>query len=200
MIPKPYRWFDNEFTSALQHDLPRFTLPAYTDSITYIQPHPTMKILIDETTGSSLPVIPAHNSIEYFILQEAISDTMELFEVNRKDCARYLLGIANSFEPKCFKHDIDDPEGWSLSDLLVEASFSQMLRLPTPPVRQVFYSCVFIELCRAETASFPMALGRGVKTLFERLPQMDAECTARLWSWFSHHLSNFGFQWDWKSW
>lgn len=169
-----------------------------------------MKILIDES-GVSLPSIPNHNSIEYFILQETISDTMELFEVNRKDCARYLLGIANSFEPKFFKsppsssdesQDNKDEEAgrWNLSDLLVEAAFSQMLRLPTPPVRQVFYSCVFIELCRADSETFPMALGRGVKTLFDRLAYMDAECVHRLWCWFSHHLSNFGFQWDWQAW
>jgi len=75
-----------------------------------------------------------------------------------------------------------------------------MLRLPLPPVRQVFYSCVFIELCRAESGTFPMALGRGIKTLFDRLAYMDVECIARLWGWFSHHLSNFGFQWDWKAW
>lgn len=75
-----------------------------------------------------------------------------------------------------------------------------MLRLPLPPVRQVFYSCVFIELCRAESSTFPMALGRGVKTLFDRLVDLDVECISRLWSWFSHHLSNFGFQWDWKAW
>lgn len=214
LIPKLYRWYDHEFTSALQHDLPRFHLAIHTASTTYIKPNPTMKILVDEQ-GHSLPSIPPHASLEYFILQETISDTMELFEVNRKDCARYLLGIANSFEPGFFKsatvvnseikqEEEEEEEGqsekWNLSDLLMEAIFSQMLRLPTPPVRQVFYSCVFIELCRAEVATFPMALGRGVKTLFDRLACMDAECIYRLWCWFSHHLSNFGFVWDWQAW
>jgi nuclear cap-binding protein subunit 1 len=189
---------------SLQHDLPRFTVPNHTDSVNYIAPQPTMKILVDEN-NQSLPIIPHHDSIEYFILQETISDTMELFEVNRKDCAKYLLGIQYNFQPKFFKSsDEEDMEtdnnNWVLPDLLVEAIFSQMLRLPTPPVRQVFYSCVFIELCRADSASFPMALGRGVKTLFDRLSLMDTECIHRLWCWFSHHLSNFGFQWDWKSW
>jgi nuclear cap-binding protein subunit 1 len=214
LIPKPYRWFDKEFTSALQHDLPRFNMPAHKDSVKYIEPVYTMRLLVDEE-GKSLPGIPNHQSIEYFILQETITDTMQLFEVNRKDCARYLLSISTSFESKLFKSpppatadddikpesmDVDEEKGWNLADILVEAIFSQMLRLPLPPVRQVFYSCVFIELCRAESSTFPMALGRGVKTLFDRLTLMDAECISRLWSWFSHHLSNFGFQWDWKSW
>ena len=206
LIPKLYRWFDQEFTSALQHDLPRFVVPTHTEHMVYIAPQPTMRVLIDES-GASLPVIPDHDSMEYFILQETISDTMELFEVNRKDCAKYLLGIAASFQPKFFKttpttEEMDEEEAtrWNLVDLLVESIFSQMLRLPTPPVRQVFYSCVFIELCRADSTDFPKALGRGVKTLFDRLVYMDAECIHRLWTWFSHHLSNFGFQWDWQAW
>ncbi|CAO0803530.1 unnamed protein product [Mucor circinelloides] len=219
-FPKPYRWFDKEFTAALQHDVPRIAVPHHTPSMTYIGPVSTMKLLVDEQ-GNSLPNIPNHQSIEYFILQEIISDTMNLFEVNRKDCARYLLSISTSFDPSFFKSspppssssddkpdaakaepmDEDTDSGkWNLSDLLVEAIFSQMLRLPLPPVRQVFYSCVFIELCRAESGTFPMALGRGIKTLFDRLAYMDVECIARLWGWFSHHLSNFGFQWDWKAW
>ncbi|CEP08839.1 hypothetical protein [Parasitella parasitica] len=217
-FPKPYRWFDKEFTGALQHDVPRVTVPNHTPSMNYIGPLSTMKLLVDEQ-GQTLPNVPNHQSIEYFLLQEIISDTMNLFEVNRKDCARYLLSISTSFDPTFFKSSppapVDssddsvkaepmeedaDSGKWNLSDILVEAIFSQMLRLPLPPVRQVFYSCVFIELCRAEVGAFPMALGRGIKTLFGRLAYMDVECIARLWSWFSHHLSNFGFQWDWKAW
>jgi nuclear cap-binding protein subunit 1 len=61
---------------------------------------------------------------------------MKLFEANRKDCAKYLLGIPNSFEPNYFKPPSEDDNGsdrmdddksmdteesgWSLSDLLVE--------------------------------------------------------------------------------
>lgn len=100
-----------------------------------------MKLLVDEQ-GNSLPNIPNHQSIEYFILQEIISDTMNLFEVNRKDCARYLLSISTSFDPSFFKPspptpaaasddkseavkaepmDEDTDSGkWNLSDLLVE--------------------------------------------------------------------------------
>lgn len=48
--------------------------------------------------------------------------------------------------------------------------------------------------------TFPKALGSAVKTLFTRLEFMDVECINRLCTWFSHHLSNFGFQWDWKAW
>lgn len=105
-----------------------------------------MKLLVDEQ-GKSLPNIPNHQSIEYFILQETISDTMNLFEVNRKDCARYLLSISTSFDPSFFKSspppttasedksDIvkaepmeEDTDGkWNLSDLLVEVIAARAL-------------------------------------------------------------------------
>ncbi|KAG0747196.1 hypothetical protein G6F57_006109 [Rhizopus arrhizus] len=208
LIPKPYRWFDSEFSSSLQHDLPRVNLPSHKESIAYLEPTPSLKLLVDDE-GNTLPVIPNHDSIEYFILQELIGDTLNLYEVNRKDCAKYLLNLPYNCEPRYFKsaasddsmdEDEEDESGWNLSDLLVESMFAHLLRLPSSTFRQMFYSCVITELCRAEVATFPMALGRAVKTLFDRLPFMDVECIHRLYSWFSHHLSNFGFQWDWKSW
>ena len=146
-FPKPYRWFDKEFTAALQHDVPRVTVPNHTPSMEYIGPVSTMRLLVDEE-GNSLPNIPNHQSIEYFLLQEIISDTMNLFEVNRKDCARYLLSISTSFDPHFFKtsppapanssDDADKSESvkaepmeedtdsgkWNLSDLLVEVKMA----------------------------------------------------------------------------
>lgn len=135
VIPKLYKWFDKEFTSALQHDLPRFTVASHNDTITYIKPASPLKLLVDEK-GKSLPIIPSHESIDYFILQEVMYDILHLYEVNRKDCARYLLGIGTSFSPKMFKsiplppsHDDDDDDDmdtddedskWSLADLIAE--------------------------------------------------------------------------------
>lgn len=77
---------------------------------------------------------------------------------------------------------------------------SQMLKLPSPPYPQVYYTCIMAELCRTETNTFPLALGRTVKIMFDRLADMDTECVYRLSCWFAHHLSNFGFQWDWAAW
>lgn len=75
-----------------------------------------------------------------------------------------------------------------------------MLTLPTSSYRLIFFSTLMAEMVRLNTRTFPLALGRTVKLLFERLATMDVECISRLWTWFSHHLSNFGFQWDWVAW
>jgi nuclear cap-binding protein subunit 1 len=75
-----------------------------------------------------------------------------------------------------------------------------MMTLPKSPYRLIFFSTLMAELVRLNTQTFPKALGRAVKLLFDRLPVMDAECASRFWSWFGHHLSNFGFKWDWVAW
>jgi|SRR5690554_1306460 len=36
--------------------------------------------------------------------------------------------------------------------------------------------------------------------LFERLDKLDVECIDRFASWFSHHVSNLDFKWDWEHW
>jgi nuclear cap-binding protein subunit 1 len=133
VIPKLYKWFDKDFSSALQHDLPRFTVANHNDNVTYIAPAASFKLLTEESGKA----IPAHDSIEYFILQETMYDTLHLYEVNRKDCARYLLAIGTSFNPKSFKSipsgpsddghhepmDTDDEPGkWNLTDLICEVS------------------------------------------------------------------------------
>lgn len=75
-----------------------------------------------------------------------------------------------------------------------------MLRLPSPPYRQVYYAAALAELCKADHERFPGVLARAVDAVFRRIDVMDVECVYRLWNWFSHHLSNFGFVWNWRDW
>lgn len=184
----------------------------------------------------TLPNVPNHDSFAYFVLQDVMTDTLDIFETNRKECSKYVLNIGNNFEQGLFvqqrnaedDEDMNDREGWNLSDFIMEVNtqsekersvfkgkfltaffffiyfiqviFAQILKLPSPPFRPVFYTCVLSELCRADQSPIPRALGRSVKILFDRLQDMDAECMTRLCSWFAHHLSNFSFTWDWQAW
>lgn len=64
-----------------------------------------------------------------------------MYEVNRKDCAKYLLNLPHNCEPRFFKPassgdddsmDEDDEEessGWVLSDLLAEVKEIQILMI-----------------------------------------------------------------------
>jgi nuclear cap-binding protein subunit 1 len=50
------------------------------------------------------------------------------------------------------------------------------------------------------TDQIPPVLAECIDRIFERIPQMDRECRDRFSDWFSLHLSNFDFRWDWNSW
>ncbi|CAO3608326.1 unnamed protein product [Cunninghamella blakesleeana] len=206
IIPKLHRWFDDELNSALQHEIPRLTLSPSEDVSHCLHPRHILRIFVDEN-GKSRKTIPDHNSLEYFILQDVISGTIRIFESNRKDCAKFLFNVSGGFEPGYFENDDDtddrkkdDSTSWNASELLMEALLSEMFTLPSSSYRLIFFSTLMAEMVRLNTRTFPLALGRTVKLLFEKLAIMDVECISRLWTWFSHHLSNFGFQWDWVAW
>lgn len=43
-------------------------------------------------------------------------------------------------------------------------------------------------------------MGRCINAIFQKLESMDVECVDRFTSWFSHHLSNFDWKWEWNDW
>ncbi|KAG2179839.1 hypothetical protein INT43_003625 [Umbelopsis isabellina] len=220
MLLKPYELFDEELNQALQltlklqHELPTFELPQTLTDATYIAPEQQFRIFYTEDPNPEK--FPDSNSLAYFILQETMVDIINLFESNRKECSKYLLGLHNNFQPGTFasqspsaqeqkaddqNNDMDeDPSGWKLSELVIEHVFGQLLRLPSPPVKHVYYAALILELCKVETSSLNQSLKKATHILFERLTEMDTGLVARLWTWFSHHLSNIGFDWSWDAW
>lgn len=47
---------------------------------------------------------------------------------------------------------------------------------------------------------FVSQLGKTINTIFSRLEELDVECAHRFVNWFSHHLSNFDWKWNWIDW
>ncbi|KAI3967263.1 hypothetical protein MKW92_027666 [Papaver armeniacum] len=82
--------------------------------------------------------------------------------------------------------------------LMAETIFSQLLLLPEPPFKPMYYTLVIIDLCSSR--AFPAVVAGAVRALFERIADLDMECRMRLILWFSHHLSNFQFVWPWEEW
>uniref|UniRef100_A0A804J218 ABH1 n=1 Tax=Musa acuminata subsp. malaccensis TaxID=214687 RepID=A0A804J218_MUSAM len=48
--------------------------------------------------------------------------------------------------------------------------------------------------------AFPAVVAGAVRSLFNRIGDLDMECRTRLILWFSHHLSNFQYFWPWEEW
>uniref|UniRef100_A0A1D1Y1B5 Nuclear cap-binding protein subunit 1 n=1 Tax=Anthurium amnicola TaxID=1678845 RepID=A0A1D1Y1B5_9ARAE len=123
--------------------------------------------------------------IDRFIVEEYLLDVLFFFNGCRKECAAYLVGL-----PVPFRYEF----------LMAETIFSQLLLLPQAPFKPLYYTLVIIDLCKALPGAFPSVVAGAVRTLFERISDLDMECRSRLILWFSHHLSNFRFVWPWEEW
>ncbi|URE04460.1 MIF4G like [Musa troglodytarum] len=104
---------------------------------------------------------------------------------DRKECASYMASL-----PVPFRYEY----------LMAETIFSQIMFLPQPPFKPIYYALVIIDLCKALPGAFPAVVAGAVRSLFNRIGDLDMECRTRLILWFSHHLSNFQYFWPWEEW
>ncbi|KAG0150049.1 hypothetical protein CROQUDRAFT_652715 [Cronartium quercuum f. sp. fusiforme G11] len=162
-----------------------------------------VRLFIDET-------VPNRETADGVLLRTLVHDIIDLFEVNRKECARILLDLPRwvgrgTFKSKGSqaqeKEKIEGPS-WILEHTLVETIVSSIFGMPTPPIRPpVYYTSLIAELCRLSPATVAPALGKAMRRLFGNLPDvLEPEGIRRFADWFAVHLSNFGFLWVWKDW
>ncbi|KAE9588846.1 putative nuclear cap-binding protein subunit 1 [Lupinus albus] len=123
--------------------------------------------------------------IDRFVVEEYLLDVLLFFNGSRKECASFMVGL-----PVPFRYEY----------LMAETIFSQLLQLPQPPFKPIYYTLVIMDLCKALPGAFPAIVAGAVRALFEKIDDLDMECRTRLVLWFSHHLSNFQFIWPWEEW
>ncbi|KAJ3699924.1 hypothetical protein LUZ61_003629 [Rhynchospora tenuis] len=127
----------------------------------------------------------AMKPIDRFVVEEYLLDVLLFFNGCRKECAFYLAGL-----PVPFRYEY----------ILAETIFSQLLLLPQPPFKPIYYTLVILDLCKALPGAFPAVVVGAVRALFDKISNMDMECRSRLILWFSHHLSNCQYIWPWQDW
>ncbi|KAF8922856.1 Component of the cap-binding complex (CBC), partial [Dissophora ornata] len=223
ILIKPSQAFDAALGMASQHELPAFTFPPHTDSVSYYAQAPLFRIFYGDD-GEHTNSLPDPYSISHFIVRDNLTDVLCLFEINRKECAKYLFMVQYSYvigtfadsalsataaaaaaagtapKPEDMETDSSTGPGWAVDQLLAEVIFTEMFKLPKPEFKPVYYASLLVEVCKSFPDSFPTALAEAIKRLYDRLPSMDVECAHRFWTWFSHHLSNFGYLWNWSEW
>ncbi|KAF9425880.1 Component of the cap-binding complex (CBC) [Entomortierella beljakovae] len=216
ILINPSQTFDAVLGMASQHELPQFVFPPHSETITYYSPAPLFRIFLGDD-GEQNPLLPDPYSIGHFIVRDNLTDVLCLFEINRKECAKYLFMVQYSYvigtfadsalptatsssKPEDMETDTPAGPGWSVDQLLAEVIFTEMFKLPKTEFKTVYYASLLVEVCKSFPDSFPSALAVAINKLYDRLPSLDIECTHRFWTWFSHHLSNFGYLWDWNQW
>ncbi|KAG9298758.1 hypothetical protein G9A89_012826 [Geosiphon pyriformis] len=229
ILLKPWSNYDNVLITADQHDIPELVLPEDSPQFQYDVPEVVFKIFTELPNGTNSPEVPAIDSIEHFIIHDMIQDIIDIFEINRKECIRYLKEMPSKFVTGTLVQNLsvsaneelggliqDDSETNQLTDkalrkpvknlnlekIILEAVFDQIFKLPQPKYKPIYYHSLLTEACRSMPEAFPPVISffATVGILFTRLVDMDVECCYRFWNWFAHHLSNFAFIWNWKEW
>ncbi|EEB13531.1 Nuclear cap-binding protein subunit, putative [Pediculus humanus corporis] len=185
-IPRPYLAFDSALSEALQHNLPNILPPPHHES--YIYPMPSVIFrMFDYTDCPEGPILPGSHSIERFLIEEHLHQIIEMFHLERKECAAHLLNFP-------YKSKIP------LDYCIVEVIFGEIFHMPNPRYLEICYGSILIELCKLQPSTMPQVLAQATEILFMRIDMMNTSCFDRLVSWFSYHLSNFQFRWSWEDW
>ena len=97
------------------------------------------------------------------------------FSQSHKDCAKLLASFSQ------------DPD---LSALYVEVLLSQILTLPAPKHKQMYYACLVIDMCKLLTP-FPVHLERAINRLFASMHRLGVQLAERFADWLAFHISSF---------
>lgn len=151
--------------------------------------------------------VPALNDIASSVFRDIIFDVLDLLPYNRKETARFLIDLESYLPPDLFvlrgtPLDKIPEKGptWKAEDIVVEAVFARLFQLPQPLHKTVYYHSVLTELCKLVPQAIAPTFGRAIRSVYGNLDNFEPVLAYRFWNWFSHHLSNFGFNWKWPEW
>ncbi|KAF5299282.1 hypothetical protein FQA39_LY02455 [Lamprigera yunnana] len=185
-IPRPYLAFDSILCEALQHSLPTILPPPHHKSYQYPMPWVVFR-MFDYTDCPEGPIMPGAHSIERFLIEEHLHSIIDMYHLERKDCAAHLLN---------FPYKLKIP----LEYCIVEVIFAELFHMPKPRFLEIAYGSILIELCKLQPSTMPQVLAQATEILFMRIDNMNVSCFGRFANWFSYHLSNFQFRWSWEDW
>ncbi|KAJ9139749.1 hypothetical protein P3X46_030453 [Hevea brasiliensis] len=194
-VPRPHLPFEAQLVAGKSHEFGPINAPDQPEPLSQLagvlygkqKHHAELKYC---QRIHRLNIFPASKTedmepIDRFIMEEYLLDVLLFLNGCRKECASCMVGL-----PVPFRYEY----------LMAETIFSQLLLLPQPPFKPIYYTLVIMDLCKALPGAFPAVVAGAVRALFEKIADLDMECRTRLILWFSHHLSNFQFIWPWEEW
>ncbi|KAL3701469.1 hypothetical protein R1sor_019491 [Riccia sorocarpa] len=195
-VPRPHLAFESRLVTGPSHEFGQLTcpeapkLPPNATDVVLGKKREEAEKLYPRRVGRLRIFPPAKTDetmapVDRFVVEEYLLDVLSFLNGCRKECAAYMVGL-----PVPFRYEY----------LMAETVFSQLLLLPYPPFKLIYYTVVMVDLCKALPGAFPAVVAGAVRSLFARVADMDVECRTRLVQWLSHHLSNFQFVWPWEEW
>ncbi|OMO59844.1 MIF4G-like, type 3 [Corchorus capsularis] len=194
-VPRPHLSFEAQLVAGKSHEFGAISCPEQPDQPSTISAVASGKQKHDAELkytqrSRRLNIFPASKfediqPIDRFVVEEYLLDVLLFLNGCRKECASFMVGL-----PVPFRYEY----------LMAETIFSQLLLLPQPPFKPIYYTLVIMDLCKALPGAFPAVVAGAVRALFDKIADLDMECRTRLILWFSHHLSNFQFIWPWEEW
>jgi nuclear cap-binding protein subunit 1 len=196
-----------EFVPPTKHALPTITVPS--------TPNPGSKPHFPETYFSlyadqSIRSVPPTDDLASCLIRDTMIDTINIFDFNRNATAKALIELdcfwaQGTFARRATPFDkltelTEGSSTWKPEDMAVDAIFSQIVTLPAPEHKLVYYHAVITETCKIAPAAIAPSLGRAIRFLYKHIASMDMELGYRFMDWFGHHLSNFEFRWKWAEW
>jgi nuclear cap-binding protein subunit 1 len=208
-LPRPWKSGSAEegLEGSTKHAMPAIQIPeAITPSSRPCLPEVYLSVYAEQ----DMETVPPTSTVASTIIRDAIVDTINVLDYNRNVAAQELIDIDRYFGADVFakratpfdklKELEAGTSTWKPEDVAVDAVFSQLLRLPAPAHKLVYYHSLLTEVCKLAPAAIAPSLGRAIRFLYKGLEFMDLELDYRFIDWFAHHLSNFGFTWKWTEW
>lgn len=206
-ISQPAAGDENQLAAAQRHPFPKIELP------TPLQIGPRQlfpDVYFSVYAEQDIDTVPPTTDPSSILIRDALSDAINVLHINRLMAGKVLIDMDCYFAPDTFvkratqfdklREVAGDKNAWKPEDVIVDATFSQLLTLPAPEHKPVFYHSVLTESCKVAPAAVAPSLGRAIRYLYRNIDRMDLEIGQRFLDWFAHHLSNFGFTWKWTEW
>ncbi|KAF2114969.1 cap binding protein [Lophiotrema nucula] len=194
-------------TAPVLHVFPTLSVPSP------VNPGPTAvfpEAFFSLFAGHDIATVPAITDISCSLLRDAIVDTIDQLDFNREAVAKFLIDLDCYWSVGVFAkrgthwdklHEgYGDTIVWKSEDMIIDAIFSQLFKLPSPQHKLVYYHSLITQLCTTAPAAIAPSLGRAIRFVYRNIPVMDLELANRFLDWFTHHLSNFEFRWRWAEW
>ncbi|KAL6702702.1 Nuclear cap-binding protein subunit 1 [Coniothyrium glycines] len=199
---------EEAFSSAPQvHAFPTFSVPSPVNPGPQpIFPEAYFSLFADQEVDT----VPRTSDIASSLVRDAIVDTINQLDFNRDMVAKFLVDVdcywsidifakrGTPFDK--FRESVGDKIQYKSEDMIIDAIFSQLFKLPSAEHKFVYYHALITQCCKVAPAAIAPSLGRAIRTIYKNLSMMDLELGYRFLDWFSHHLSNFEFRWRWTEW